>query len=190
MICVDTLESSRAHFKVGEGSVELIQESKFPYEGRSTLTVRTAVPARFSLRVRSPEWAAPMRVGSAESRDGWVTLPEREWKDGERVDIAFNLSGRVIRGDFTNYSRVAYAWGPYILALDENLNPEYSDNAAPQFIRAIDDRPPALLADPNRIVLQVAVRGAWDVSAHAVRLVPFADAGLAGKPYAVWLRAP
>jgi uncharacterized protein len=189
-LCVDTLETSRAHFQVGGDSVELVQESQFPYRGRSTLTVKTASHAGFILRLRSPEWAAQMRVGTAESRDGWVTLPEREWRDGDRVDITFNLSARVIRGVYTNYSRVAYGWGPYILAVDEDLNPEYLDKVAPQFIRAIDDSPPTLLADSYRLVLQVAVRGVWDVSAHPVKLVPFADAGLAGKPYAVWLRAP
>jgi DUF1680 family protein len=190
VLCVDTLETSRAQFEVGGRPVELIQDSRFPHEGRSTLTVKTASPARFVLRLRSPGWAAPMRAGDGEGRDGWVTLPEREWKDGDRVDITFNLEGRVLRGDFTNYSRVAYAWGPFILALDEDLNPEYLDKVAPQFIRAIDDSPPTLLADPTRLVLQVPVRGVWDVRAHPVKLVPFADAGLAGKPYAVWLRAP
>jgi DUF1680 family protein len=190
VVCVDTLETSRAHVQVAGGSVDIALESRFPFAGRSTLTVRTAAPARLIIKFRAPAWAQPMRVGTASSKDGWVTLPERDWKDGDTVDITFNLAGRVIRGEFTNYSRVAYAWGPFILALDENLNPEYLNNVAPQFIRAIDESPPVLLANRNRLVLQVSVRGVWDVSAHPVMLVPFADAGLAGKPYAVWLRAP
>jgi hypothetical protein len=170
--------------------VEIVQDSGFPYEGRSTLTVSTTAPARFILKIRAPSWAAPMRAGDAPSRDGWITLPERTWRDGDRVTVAFNLSARVIHGEFTNFSRVAYAWGPFILALDEELNRDPGLYDTPQFVRTIDDRPPTLVADPGRIVLQLAVRGAWDLSVHPVKLVPFADAGLAGKKFAVWLRAP
>ncbi len=190
VFCVNTLESSRARFQVGDRTVEVRQESLFPYAGRSTLTLRIPSAARFTLKIRAPAWAEPLRVGNASSRDGWITLPERDWRDGDQVTITFNLNGRVIRGDFTNYSRVAYAWGPYILALDDALNRDNGGNGAPQFVRVIDDRLPALAPDPQRIILHVAVRGEWDVNPHLVTLVPFAEAGAGGQPYAVWLRAP
>ena len=61
---------------------------------------------------------------------------------------------------------------------------------APQFVRAVDDGLPELAADPGRIVLQRAVRGEWDVSRHQVALVPFADAGAGGQPYAVGFAPP
>ena len=189
-IYVNTLETSRAQFTVGGRLVEIRQESQFPYEGRSTLTVKAPGPARFTLKVRVPAWAAPLRAGETSGQSGWLALPEREWRDGDQVTLGFNLSGRVIRGEYTNHARVAYAWGPFILALDEQLNPEYGVHEAVQFIRAFDDKPPTLLRDSNRLILQSTVRGAWDINAHPVKLVPFADAGLEGKPYAVWLRAP
>jgi uncharacterized protein len=190
VICVNTLETSRARLQVPEGSVEISQESQFPYKGRSTLTIRTASPARLILKVRAPGWAEPMRAGDASTKDGWVTLPERVWNDGDQVTIAFNLSSRVIQGDFTNYSRVAYAWGPYILALDRAQNSDANVSDSPQFIRTADGSPPTLVPDPSRIILKVAVRGDWDTHPREVNLVPFADAGLGGKQYAVWLRAP
>ena len=52
------------------------------------------------------------------------------------MTLVFNLSGRVIRGEYTNHARVAYAWGPFILALDQKLNPEFGGQDAPQFILA------------------------------------------------------
>ena len=115
-VCVSTLETSSARFDIGGRGVEIVQESRFPREGRSTLTIRAATPARFTLRVRAPAWAEPLRAGGASSERGWVTLPQRDWKDGDQVDVSFRLGGRVIHGDFTNYSRVAYAWGPFVLA--------------------------------------------------------------------------
>lgn len=33
---------------------------------------------------------------------------------------------------------MAYTWGPYILALDENLNPEYLNNVAHDAIRIVE----------------------------------------------------
>jgi DUF1680 family protein len=189
-VCVNTLETSVARFQVAGRSVEVRQESRFPYEGRSTLTLRMPSAARFTLKIRAPAWAEPLRAGGASSRDGWVTLPERDWGEGDQVAITFNLSGRVIHGDFTNYSRMAYAWGPFILALDDGLNPDYGGSGTPQLIRVVDDSPPTLAPDTRRIALQVAVRGEWDVNAYPVTLVPYADAGAGGQPYAVWLRAP
>jgi len=189
-ILVNTLETSRARLQVGGHPVEIGQESQFPYEGRSILTIKTDAPTRFALKVRAPAWAGSLQAGDASGRDGWVTLPAREWKNGDQVAITFNLSGRVIHGDYTNYGHLAYAWGPYILALDEAINADYAVYDAPQFIRAIDEKPPTLLRDPHRLVLQSSMRGEWDINAHPVKLVPFADAGVGGKAYAVWLRAP
>jgi hypothetical protein len=187
---VDTLETSRATFTVGDRTVELRQQSRFPYEGKASLTIRTSGPVRFVLKIRVPAWAAPMQAGEVAGQTGWLALPEREWKDGDSVPLSFTLGGRVIRGEYTNHAHVAYTWGPFVLALDEAINPEYLVFDAAQFIHAFDDRAPTLLREPGRLVLQSAMRGEWDINAHPVRLVPFADAGVGGKPYAVWLRAP
>jgi DUF1680 family protein len=189
-ICVNTLETSRARFTVGGQTVEIRQESLFPYEGKSTLTVKTSGPARFTLKVRVPPWAAPLRASDTLGQAGWLALPEHEWRDGDRVTLVFNLSGRVIRGEYTNHARVAYAWGPFILALDQKLNPEFGGYDAPQFIHAFDDKPPTLLRDSHRLIFQSTARGEWDISAHPIKLVPFAEAGVEGQHYAVWLRAP
>lgn len=189
-VYVSTLETSQARFRVGGREVEIRQESRFPLEGRSELTIRTEGPVRFALRVRVPAWAAPLNAGGVSGTSGWITLPEHEWRDGDTVAITFNLASRVIRGDFTNYSRLAYVWGPFVLALDEKLNPEFGGNDAPQFIHAFDERPPIFKPESGRIVLQTSVRGEWDISHHPARLVPFADAGADGEHYAVWLRAP
>ena len=189
-ICVNTLETSRAHFQLAGQSVEIRQESQFPSAGKSILTVRTSGPARFAVKIRVPAWAAPLRAGDVSSAGGWLALPERDWRDGDQVTLAFNLSARVIRGEYTNHARLAYAWGPFILALDQTFNPEFGGGAAPQFVRALDDQPPVLVQGSNRLMLQSKIRGEWDMNAHLIKLVPFAEAGVDGKPYAVWLRAP
>jgi DUF1680 family protein len=189
-VWVNTLETSRVQFAAGGHAVELRQESQFPAAGRSTLTVRTSGPARFALQIRVPAWAAPLRAGEVSSPGGWLALPERDWRDGDQVALTFNLSSRVIPGEFTNYARQAYTWGPFVLALDQVHNPEFGGIDTPQFVRPLNTQPPTLVRNSPALVLQATVRGEWDVDAHQVQLVPFADAGVDGKPYAVWLRAP
>jgi hypothetical protein len=190
VLCVNTLETSSGRFRVGGEAVEISEQSGFPYEGRTTLTVRAPGGASFGLRVRAPAWAEPIRAEGAESQGGWISFPRRAWRDGEEVHVTFNLGSRMLRGDYTNYSRVAYTWGPFVLALDMANVHDSGLIEAPQFMRVIDDRLPSLVSDPGRLQLTLPVRGEWGMEPHAVTLVPFADAGEQGKPYAVWLRAP
>jgi len=185
-VFVNTFETSQFRFTIGGRTVELRQQSQFPFEGRSTLTVHAPAPVRFSLRIRVPAWAAPLRAGEAVGEGGWLVLPEREWKNGDSVALTFRLEGRVIPGDYTNYARVAYGWGPFILAADQAVNPGLE---TPTFARAFDGSAPVLMARAPRLTFQVAGCNDWDVGSHPMKFVPFADAGADGGAYAVWLRA-
>ena len=185
-IFVNTLETSQVRFTVGGRTVELRQQSRFPYAGSSLLTVQTSAPVRFVLRIRVPAWAAPLSAGEAVAEGGWLVLPEREWKQGDSVALAFSLRGRVLPGDFTNYARVAYGWGPFILAVDQTVNPGLE---TPAFARAFDASLPVPVPGAPRLVFQVAGCNDWDVGSHPLKLVPFADAGADGGAFAVWLRA-
>jgi DUF1680 family protein len=183
---VSTLESSRARFQVGADSVEIAQQSGFPAEGRSSLVVRTAKPVRFALRVRVPQWAAPLRVGDITCSGGWAALPVQTWHDGDRIDLSFSLRGRVIRGDYTNFSRVALAWGPFVLAVDAARNPKMDSLRA---LRLAADAEPALTASAGGLLFRSRMRAPWDEAPRDVMLVPFADAGASGGEYCIWLRA-
>ncbi len=185
-VLVNTFETSRVRFTIGGQAVELRQQSRFPFEGGSTLTVQAGAPVRFSVRIRVPAWAAPLRAGELVGESGWLVLPEREWKNGDSVELAFRLRGRAIPGNYTNYARVAYGWGPFILAIDQSVNPGLE---TPAFARAFDDSVPVLVSGAPRLLFQVAGCNDWDVGSHPVKLVPFAEAGTDGEAYAVWLRA-
>ena len=183
---VSTFESSQARFQVGGTPVEIVQESAFPREGRSTLVIRVAQPVRFALKVRVPAWAAPLRAGDVVSDGGWATLPAQTWRDGDRVELAFALHGRVIRGEYTNYARAALAWGPFVLAVDSASNPRLDSLQA---LRVAGEAGPVLAGAGEALSFRVRARGAWDDAPRDYTLVPFADAGAAGGPYRVWLRA-
>jgi len=182
---VSTFEPSRARFKIGGDSVEIVQQSGFPTEGRSTLVVRTAKPVNFALKVRVPQWAAPLRAGDVVCDGGWASLPAKTWNDGDRLDLSFSLRGRVIRGEYTNFARAAFAWGPFVLAADSARNPQIESIPA---LRLAPDTEPVMAASTGGLVFRARVRGPWEDVPVDVKLVPFADAGASGGEYRVWLR--
>ena len=183
---VSTFETSEGRFEVGGAPVTIDQESRFPAEGKATLVIHAPKPARFALRIRVPSWAAPLRAGDTICGGGWAALPERTWKDGDRIDLSFTLRGRVIPGEYTNYARAALAWGPFVLAADMSENPT---EESLQALRLAPGAEPVAVAAPGRLRFESRVRGIWDTKTHEVTLVPFADAGASGGEYRVWLRA-
>src|SRR5208283_2786039 len=94
---VSTFEPSRARFKIGGDSVEIVQQSGFPTEGRSTLVVRTAKPVNFALKVRVPQWAAPLRAGDVVCDGGWASLPAKTWNDGPARPVILPARARYPR---------------------------------------------------------------------------------------------
>jgi len=182
---VSTFEPSSARFQVGGDPVEIVQQSGFPTEGRSTLVVRTGKPVSFALKVRVPQWAAPFRAGDVLSNGGWASLPAQTWHDGDKVDLSFSLRGRVIRGEYTNFGRVALAWGPFVLAVDSASNPKVESIPA---LRLAPGAEPVLMASAGGLLFRTKVRGPWDDAPVDVALVPFADAGASGGEYRIWLR--
>jgi DUF1680 family protein len=182
---VSTFEPSSARFQVGGDLVEIVQQSGFPTEGRSALVVRTAKPVSFALKVRVPQWAAPLRAGDVVSNGGWASLPAQTWHDGDKVDLSFSLRGRVIRGEYTNFGRAALAWGPFVLAVDSASNPKVGSIPA---LRLAPDAEPVLMAPAGGLHFRTRVLGPWDDAPVDVALVPFADAGASGEEYRIWLR--
>jgi DUF1680 family protein len=78
-----------------EKGVSLRQETRFPEEERTTLVVAADRPVEFTMRVRVPYWATrgvTVKVNGSEqeagARPGSYVALQREWNDGDRVEIA------------------------------------------------------------------------------------------------------
>jgi hypothetical protein len=191
VLLVSTLESSRATLPLDGQAVGIEQQSAFPRDGSSTLTLRMMRPATFAVRVRVPQWAAPLSLTSdgrrTAARGGWAEVPVRKWKDGDRIVVTFNLAARLIAGEYGNAGRAALAWGPFILACDETRNPGLP---APSALGLVALEPPATLDADGILKFRTQVVGRADAQPKAATFVTFADAGVAGGMYRVWLRAP
>ena len=117
-LLVSTFETSRATLELGGQVVTIEQQSEFPRAGESVLTLRMSGPARFAIKIRVPAWAAPLTAGSATVKDGWAELPMQEWKDGDQINVKFNLAERVVAGEYGNAGCTAMTRGPFVLARD------------------------------------------------------------------------
>lgn len=105
-----------------EQNVTVRQETRFPAEETSQITIETDQPKQFALKVRRPAWAGngfavevngePVETGAGE--DGYVTL-DRTWNDGDTVSISLPMTLR-IEPMPDNDKRVAIAYGPILLA--------------------------------------------------------------------------
>ncbi len=112
-----------SELSVPERGLVLRQETAFPDEASTRLTLRLKKPASFALRLRHPAWVAAdafaVRVNgervSVSSIPGSYASLEREWRDGDRVELDLPMTTRVERlPDGSDY--YAILRGPVVLA--------------------------------------------------------------------------
>ncbi len=122
-----------------ENGVKLTQQTSFPAEESSRLTVSVAEPSRFSLMLRHPGWCDGMivkvngeKVKTASAPSSYITL-DREWRDGDVVELEMPMKVTI---EELNYlpSYVSILRGPIVMAAR-------FDNGAPL---------PGLKADDHR----------------------------------------
>jgi DUF1680 family protein len=105
-----------------ERGVRIVQETRFPEEEGTTLTVRTAKPASFALRIRVPYWATRGGLVTLNGRalDGFAApggyfVLQRSWKDGDKIAISLPMSLHLCpMPDDPTVQAVMY--GPLVLA--------------------------------------------------------------------------
>jgi hypothetical protein len=84
------------------GAVHVVEETEYPFRGRVSFTINTAVPSAFPLRLRIPAWAAGASIhvnGKAESAPvpGTFARVDRTWNQGDRVELTLPMQPRVSR---------------------------------------------------------------------------------------------
>ena len=100
------------------------QETRFPEEDTTRLTLRTSQPGPGTLKLRYPAWARSGVIltvnGERQTVDvqpGSYLTMRREWRDGDRVEAKFPFSLRT-EGFRDNPHRFAFLHGPVVLAAE------------------------------------------------------------------------
>jgi len=106
-----------------EKGMTLTQQTRFPDEPVTRLTLRLAKPTRLAIRLRHPSWSTSLALSvnggpaAVDSSPGSFAELAREWKDGDTVEarLATGLSFQAFADD---PSRGAFLYGPVVLAAD------------------------------------------------------------------------
>lgn len=107
-----------------EKKLSLIQDTNFPVEQGTTLTMKTQSPTRLALKIRIPYWAtqgATIKVNGKAQRIAAApsTYAElrRTWKDGDKVEVSLPMGLHTVPTPDDSTLQAAM-YGPLVLAAE------------------------------------------------------------------------
>jgi DUF1680 family protein len=163
-----------------EKGIVVRQETRFPEEDATHLTMTVSRPARLGVNVRYPSWAKGLtlsvngRQQTVSAASGSYVTIDREWKTGDRIDVRLPMTLR-IEAMPDDPTMIAVMYGP--LALAGDLGREGLDAvrrygpSAPQVGRVKTPTIPAFVGDLDSITSKIA--------ADTARPLQFKTVGLA-----------
>lgn len=171
--------------------VRLSQETAYPRDGQVRLTVGLDAPQALKLSLRMPAWSKDthVRVNGVEvvGVTAGTYLPlERTWKDGDSIDLEFDMGLRTWVGDEEWAETVSLYYGPLLLAFDQKRNS--ADTVA---IPALDIAHLEFTPVPPQEELFPPIVAFEFTASDGGKIVlsDFATAGAYGTHYASWLPA-
>jgi DUF1680 family protein len=100
------------------------QETKFPVEDTTTLTLACGKPVKLAIRVRCPGWATgPLEVkvngktAKLKAAPGSYAAINRRWRTGDKIEVRIPMGLR-LEAMPDNPKRAAILYGPIVLAGD------------------------------------------------------------------------
>jgi DUF1680 family protein len=111
--------------KWADKGVTVRQETAFPREDTTRLTFHAGKPTQMPVRFRVPEWAAGpvvatvngQSVSLAEAKAGSYATIDRQWKEGDRVELKLPMDVHTEMLPNDN-NTLAILYGPIVLAAD------------------------------------------------------------------------
>jgi len=131
-IFVNLYVPSEVIFNRPEGEVKLVQDTCYPEEETSTLTLQMKQAMDFQVSFRVPGWAKDVSVNVNGSLSNircqpgsWASV-RRTWNPGDRLEIKISLKFRKQPVDRWHPHRVAVVRGPVVMVQDaSHQNPEF-----------------------------------------------------------------
>ena len=130
-----------ANIKTPDGQpLSIKMETDYPVGGLVTATVHVPKKELFAINLRIPAWSANTQaLINGKSYDSYL-IPgtyatiSREWSDGDRIEITFDMSARVVEAP-SGLNDAAIMRGPIVLAFDTRLVPFRTGVDAPPMYR-------------------------------------------------------
>ena len=99
--------------------VSLTQKGEYPYDSHVQLEVKTSQGAEFAISLRIPAWASGASVSVNGKREeasaGSFARVQREWKNGDRIDVELPMTTRLEAIDAQHPDVAALMVGPLVL---------------------------------------------------------------------------
>lgn len=122
---VNLFVPSQVDWEMDGAEVRLVQETRFPENDTTSLTVHTTKPMAFSLHVRVPGWVAgdlSARVNGKSVRVNatpgeWAEV-QRVWRDGDTLQVTLPMRLTFAPIDAHHPQRAALMMGPVVLVAD------------------------------------------------------------------------
>ncbi len=118
------------HLENGTG-LKIDQKTRYPWGDSAEITVTPAAPAEFSVFVRVPGWSQETRTmvngePMQGARPGEYFEIHRQWKPGDRIELKFDMTPRLISANplvREDTARVALQRGPVVYCLESADQP-------------------------------------------------------------------
>ncbi len=117
----------------GEVRVQIVQRTRYPWEGRIELEMRPERPAEFTLALRVPAWASGARLwvnGEARAAPaGQYAVVRRLWQPRDRVVLDLPLEVRLTAANpmvAENWGKAAVERGPLVYCIEQLDHPDVS----------------------------------------------------------------
>ncbi|MGB9144730.1 MAG: beta-L-arabinofuranosidase domain-containing protein [Acidobacteriaceae bacterium] len=125
-VYVNLYVPSRVSWRQGSAHLALEQTTQYPYAREVALQLHADRAQTFAVHLRVPEWAGAAtriavngRAVSSSPQPGQFATIRREWKDGDRIEVEFDMPHRLMAVDAQHPNMVALMVGPVCLfALD------------------------------------------------------------------------
>ena len=175
----------------GGQELKITQKSEYPVNGKVGVRLDFSRPDRpesFEIKFRIPSWSETTRVRvnqeslSAPKPGTYLNL-RREWKNGDTIDLEFDMSAHYWAGDREDYGLASIYRGPLLLAFDPVDNSMDPSQVPELDAKALNSR----LVGSRRVIQPWVLVKLRSVDGHDVNLCDFTTAGAYGNYYRTWL---
>jgi uncharacterized protein len=178
----------------GDGKPVMVNtkmEADIMGSGKAVIHISLKEPAAFRVGLRVPSWCRNFRVELADGssltgRAGEFLNIDRLWSRSERLTVSLEVVDQVIEGSPTYAGFHAFKRGPYVLALDQRVNPGVDIDQVWVGEANGARLTPARQALPKDWIGSQAYSTPSAGPAPLI-LTPFLDAGQDGSKYRVWI---